>query len=100
MNCSRKDWSLKLDNTLWAYRIALKTPIGTTSFHLFFGKLCHLPIELEHKAYQVIKALKFDLKSATKKRFLQLNELEEIRQDTYEDATKKGQRVGMTSTLQ
>ncbi|CAN7016599.1 unnamed protein product [Brassica rapa subsp. trilocularis] len=47
---SRKDWSRKLDNALWAYRTAYKTPLGTTPFHLLYGKSCHLPVEMEHKA--------------------------------------------------
>jgi len=46
VNTSRKGWSLKLDNALWTYRIAYKTPLGTTPYHLVYGKACHLPVEL------------------------------------------------------
>jgi len=51
ISTSRKDWAAKLDDALWAYRTAYKTPIGTTPFKLVYGKSCHIPVELEHKAY-------------------------------------------------
>ncbi|XP_021725361.1 uncharacterized protein LOC110692638 [Chenopodium quinoa] len=48
---NRKDWSDKLDDALWAYRTAFKIPIGTTPYHLVYGKSCHFPVELEHRAF-------------------------------------------------
>jgi hypothetical protein len=80
---NRLDWSDKLDDTLWALRTAFKTPIGTTPFKLVYGKSCHLPIELEHKAYWALRSLNIDLSKAGSQRFLQLHELEELRNEAY-----------------
>nr|GEW34140.1 reverse transcriptase domain-containing protein [Tanacetum cinerariifolium] len=59
-------WSEKLEDALWAFRTAYKTPIGCTPYKLVYGKSCHLPIELEHKAYRALKHVNFDLKTAEK----------------------------------
>ena len=83
VSISRKDWSTKLDDALWAYRTAYKTPIGMTPFKLIYGKSCHLPVELKHKAYWAIRTLNLDNNLASEKRKLQLNELEELRMDAY-----------------
>jgi len=85
VNPSRKDWSLKLDEAAWAYRTAYKTPLGTSLFQLVYGKACHLPAELEHKAYWALKKLNFDLSAAGEKRMLQINELDEFRLQAYEN---------------
>ncbi|GJZ66811.1 reverse transcriptase domain-containing protein [Tanacetum coccineum] len=68
-------WSDKLDDALWAFRTSFKTPIGYMPYKLVYRKSCHLPIELEHKAYWALKHANFDLKTAGDHRKLQLNEL-------------------------
>ena len=57
---TKKDWSSKLDDALWAYRTAFKTPIGLSPFQMVYGKLCHLLVEMEHMAYWALKFLNFD----------------------------------------
>ncbi|GJZ86948.1 reverse transcriptase domain-containing protein [Tanacetum coccineum] len=83
---NRASWSDKLDEALWAFRTAFKTPIGCTPYKLVYGKSCHLPIELEHKAYWALKHANFDLKTAGDHRKLQLNELNELHDQAYENS--------------
>ncbi|GJX11371.1 reverse transcriptase domain-containing protein [Tanacetum coccineum] len=83
---NRASWSDKLDEALWAFCTAFKTPIGCTPYKLVYGKSCHLPIELEHKAYWALKHANFDLKTAGDHRKLQLNELNELRDQAYENS--------------
>nr|GEW64079.1 reverse transcriptase domain-containing protein [Tanacetum cinerariifolium] len=78
-------WSDKLNNPLWAFRTAYKTPIGCTPYKLVYRKACHIHVELDHKAYWALKHTNFDLKTAGDHRKVQINELNELRDQAYEN---------------
>nr|GEW55086.1 reverse transcriptase domain-containing protein [Tanacetum cinerariifolium] len=83
---NRALWSDKLEDALWAFRTAFKTHVGCILYMLVYGKACHLPLELKHKAFWALKHANFDLKTAGDHRKLQLNELSELRDQAYENS--------------
>nr|XP_025631036.1 uncharacterized protein LOC112723873 [Arachis hypogaea] len=86
VNPQRKGWSSRLGDALWAYRTAYETPIRMSPFRIVFGKPCHLPVEIQHKAYWAVKHCNPDLKGAGMEYKLQLEELECLRLEAYENS--------------
>ncbi|GJW87325.1 ribonuclease H-like domain-containing protein [Tanacetum coccineum] len=68
-------WSRKLDDAMWAFRTTYKTPTGTKPYKLIYGKNCHLPFEIEHRAYWALKNYNPDLINAGEKRMFQLHKI-------------------------
>ncbi|GKA06803.1 reverse transcriptase domain-containing protein [Tanacetum coccineum] len=83
---NRASWSGNLEDALWDFRTIFKTPIGCTPYKVVYEKACHLPIEHEHKAYWALKHCNFDLKTAGDHRKVQMNELNELRDQAYENS--------------
>ncbi|RVX06325.1 Retrovirus-related Pol polyprotein from transposon 412 [Vitis vinifera] len=82
VNSSRKDWSIRLHDSLWAYRTAYKTILGMSPYRLVYGKACHL-----------LWKLNMDLIRAGEKRYLDLNEMEELRNNAYINSKVAKQRM-------
>ncbi|RDX70534.1 pol, partial [Mucuna pruriens] len=92
-NPNRKDWSKLLEDALWAHRTTYRTPLGMSPYWIVFGKACHLPVELEHKAYWAVKQCNMAYDQAGEHRKFQLQELDELRMEAYENARIYKQKV-------
>ncbi|GJT63098.1 reverse transcriptase domain-containing protein [Tanacetum coccineum] len=79
-------WSRKLNDSLWAFRTTYKTPTGTTPYKIIYGNNCHLPFEIEHRAYWALENCNSDLIAAREKRMFRLQELDELRHQAYENS--------------
>ncbi|RDX73360.1 hypothetical protein CR513_47039, partial [Mucuna pruriens] len=71
-NPSRKDWSRLLEYALWAHRTAYRMSLGMSPYRIVFSKTCHLPVELEHKAYWAVKQCNMAYDQAGEQRKFQL----------------------------
>nr|GEY49323.1 reverse transcriptase domain-containing protein [Tanacetum cinerariifolium] len=90
-NCAL--WSDKLEDALWAFRTAFKTPVGCEPYRLVYRKACHLPLELEHKAFWALKHVNFALKTIGDHRKVPLNDLSELRDQAYENSLINKERT-------
>jgi hypothetical protein len=92
---------MRLNDSLSDYRTAFKNPMGTTPYKMVYGKACHLPLELEHRAFWAIKKLNYDFKAAGEKRLLDIQALDELRMKLMNvlDILRRKSKDGMIERL-
>jgi hypothetical protein len=81
-----RSWKKHLSDALWAYMTAFKTPLRMTPYQLVYGKICHLLVEVKHKAYWAIKKFKLDFARVGRQKKQQISKLEEWRNKAYRNA--------------
>ncbi|RDX84521.1 putative mitochondrial protein, partial [Mucuna pruriens] len=82
-----------LEDALWAHRTTYQTPLGMSRYRIVFSKTCHLLVELEHKAYCVVKQCNLAYGQAGEQRKFQLQELDELRLEAYENSRIYKQKI-------
>ncbi|RDX86872.1 hypothetical protein CR513_31737, partial [Mucuna pruriens] len=85
-HANRKNWNQLLEDSLWAHRMAYQTSLGISPYQIVFCKACHLLVEIKHRAYWAVKRCNLVFNQASKERKFKLQELEELRLESYENS--------------